>query len=263
VAVLFVTPAIKAHTLTTIFAATGFLALLSPYVLLTLPFLAERMLNDRELLWSTNFHYTSVIAPILVMAAADSVHRLARRFPGVLGTRRLGLRPPGTGRRSLRLPVGLVPVWLGWCVAVILVGMISLSPDYPVSGLWSGRVWVRDTRWHEVHDALAKIPAHECVEADNQIAPQLTGRDFVTRVGTEVEPDNPGRDLPGAPEQSHGLATWVILDLAMKETGWQGPPPIRAMVDKVAAGYQIVSWQWPIVLMHKDQPIAPVCRGTY
>jgi uncharacterized membrane protein len=243
---LMFSPMVKAQTLLAIFMPTAFATLFSPYVLLALPFLAERMLNDRPLLWQTNFHYTSVIAPILMMGAVDTVTRLTRRFPVALGPRRLRL--PGGARRGrwTHLPVSLTVAWLVWCVAAVCIGLAVKSPNYPVSGLWSGRVWVRDARWHAVHDTLPMIPSGQCVEADNQIAPQLTTRDYVTRV-----------------TMSKGLATWVILDMNQKETGWQSPAPSVALDLSQKNGFQIVSWKWPVVLLHKDRTIAPICRGLY
>jgi uncharacterized membrane protein len=240
VAVLAVTPAVKFHTLVAIFSPTALLSLMSPYVLLTLPFLAERMLNDRELLWETNFHYTSVIAPILWMAAADAVHRIVRRFPRAFGPRSLRL-----GDR--RVTVSMVTLWVVFCVVLPAWSMWTRSALYPVAGgLLSGRLWERDLRWRSVDETLPSIPPGECVEADNQIAPQLTRRDYVTRVLL-----------------SHDLATWVVIDMYQKETGWQGPPPAIALRQVQARGYEIVSWRGPIVLLHKDRPVDPICRGRY
>jgi hypothetical protein len=265
VAWLMVTPAIKARTLTSIFLPTGFLALGSPYTLLTFPFLAERMLNDRPLLWQTNFHYTSVIAPILVMGAADTVARLTARFPGVFRARPVlvtwparlarparSIRParrtrtgaPGVVGRPVR--VGLVPVWVTWCVGAVVVGMATGSSLYPITGLWNGRVWQRNARWHAVNQTLPLIPSGQCVEADNQIAPQLTPRDYVTRV-----------------TMSGPLATWAVLDMQMKETGWQGPTPAVALPLLEARGFQVVSWKWPIILLHRDVPVQQICHRLY
>jgi len=240
VAYLMFSPPVKAQTLLATFLPTAFLTLLSPYALLTLPFLAERMLNDRQLLWQTNFHYTSVIAPILTMGAVDTVARLTARFPAAFGPRRLG-----------RLPVSLTAAWLVWCVGAVTIGLAVKSPNYPISGLWSGRVWVRDARWQAVHETLPMIPAGECVEADNQIAPQLTRRDHVTRI---LKPE--ATPVPDP-------ATWVIIDLNQKETGWEGPLPALALAQKRQDGYQVFSWKGPIVLLHKDQPVAPICRRSY
>lgn len=238
VALLMVTPAVKFHTLVAIFTPTAFLTLASPYLVMTAPFIAQRMLNDRDLLWQTGFHYTSVIAPILFMGAADAVDRLVRRFPQVFGPRRLPY--PGRGP----VVAGLATVWVAWCV---LTPVWQRSSLYPVlGGFNSGRLWERDFRWHAVHETLPMIPPGECVEADNQLAPQLTRRDYVTRVLL-----------------SGGRATWVVIDLYQKETGWQGPPPAIALKQVQDAGYEIVSWKGPIVLLHKDQPVAPLCRGRF
>jgi hypothetical protein len=151
-----------------------------------------------------------------------------------------------TIRTWMAFPVSLASVWLIWCVVVVTHGLVTPDPNYPVNGLWNGAVWVRDAHWYAVHDTLPKIPAGQCVESDNQIAPQLTNRDYVTRV-----------------TQAQGLATWVVLDMTMKETGWQMPAPAVALTIEQQRGYRIVSWQWPIVLMHKDRSIVPLCRGLF
>jgi hypothetical protein len=84
------------------------------------------------------------------------------------------------------------------------------------------------------------------VEADNQIAPQLTRRNYVTRVTL-----------------SGGLATWIVLDLSQKDTGWQTPAPSEALRVSLSNGYKVVAARGVVVLLHKDRPIAPICRGLY
>ena len=156
------------------------------------------------------------------------------------------------------LPLGLAPALVAWSLGVVVFMLSVGGTDYPINGLWTGRVWGRNVRWHAVHDVLPRIPPGECVEADNQIAPQLTPRDYVTRVTS----------APTAPTKvagSLGLATWIVLDLSpsRKDTGWQGDPPAVALSAAEQRGYAI-SWQeGPIVLLHKDQPVAPLCRGLY
>jgi uncharacterized membrane protein len=244
VMVLMVTPSVKFHTLLAIFSPTALLALGSPYILLSLPFLAQRMLNDRELLWQTNFHYTSIIAPVLVMAAADTVARLMGRFPGLLGPRLVHLPPRGRGGR--RLLVSLATVWVAWCLVNPAWNMWDRSALYPVAGGFaSGRVWERDLRWRAVDETLPMIPANECVEADNQIAPQLTRTNHVSRVTL-----------------SQGLATWAVIDMYQRETGWQTPPPAIALTELEEDGFEVVSWRGPIVLLHRDIAIDEVCRTT-
>jgi hypothetical protein len=143
------------------------------------------------------------------------------------------------------LPLGLVAAWVVWSVGCVTYGLVVDSPDYPMRGL-TGRVWHYDERWHDVHEILPMIPAGECVESDNQIAPQLTPRDYVTRV-----------------TYSHGLATWIVIDVSQRVTGWQAPEPADALAISEVHGYRPVAWRGVVVLLHKDQPVAPICRGLY
>jgi hypothetical protein len=259
VLVLFVTPQMKANTLLAMVRPTAFLALGSRYLVLGVPFVAERMLNSRPQLWDTGFHYTSVIAPILVLSAVDTMHRLvlllrrrdARLLPA--GRRPAGLDgpagrlldrvlPAGSADRLGRAGAGLVTVWLAWCLGVVGQGLATRSIDYPVNRLWSGTLWGVDDRIRAIRATLPLIPAHECVEVDNQISPHLTPRDYVTQV-----------------TQSQGLATWVLIDVSQKETGWLTPKPVDAMIVTVRAGYRVVSVKGPIVLLHRDQSVDPRC----
>ena len=136
-------------------------------------------------------------------------------------------------------------MFVAWSVGVVTVQMALRAPDYPVSGL-AGRVWLRNDRWHDLHDVLPLVPPGECVEAANQLAPQLTRRDYVTRVTF-----------------SGGLATWIILDMSQKDTGWQSPTPQEALRVSISNGYRVVVRKGSAVLLHKDQPVAPICRGLF
>jgi uncharacterized membrane protein len=277
VVVLFVTPQMKAHTLLAMVEPTAFASLGSRYVLLAVPFVAERMLNSRPQLWETGFHYTSVIAPILVMAAVDTLGRLIPALSGLLarrggptlirrapvgralvgralvgralvGRERIGRAPVGRAPVG-RAPVGrerigraLVACWLVWCLAFIGYGLATRSVDYPVNRLWSGTLWGTAGRVQDIRSTLPLIPPRQCVEVDNQISPHLTNRDYVTQV-----------------TQSGGLATWVLIDVSQTQTGWLTPAPVDAMVRTVAAGYRVVSVRGPIVLLHRDGPVDPRC----
>jgi hypothetical protein len=198
---------------------------------LALPFIAQRMLNSRELLWSTNFHYSSVLAPILFPAAVDTVaglRRLARRRGWSAG-------PPAGA---------LAPGWLAGCSAVLVLGLLLQAGDYPLSRLAGGELWRRDLRVEAMSRVLAKIPTGVCVEADNTAAPQLTGRDYVTRVG-----------------RSEGLATWMVLDFSRSDTGWEGTSPQAAYDQALGQGFVPVVQDDVVVLLRRDAPVDPVCRG--
>ena len=227
---LFVTPAVKAHTLLALVLPTALLAVFSPYVILTLPFLAERMLNSRPQLWETGYHYSSVLAPTLAMAATDTAAKLSAL---------LRRRRPAWRWRRLR-PVDL---WLAWMVVYLVVALVRHWPDYPMVRLQNLAFWNSTYRDAAIERVLPKIPDDQCVEAANQLGPHLTARDYVTQ-----------------PTQSGGRATWVVLDMSQVDSGWQTPPPNAALAQTLKAGYTIVDIDYPIVLLHRDGPVLPICR---
>jgi hypothetical protein len=232
---LMVSPWQKAHTLLLLGLPTLYLCVLSPYVLLTAPFIAQRMLNSRELLWSTNFHYSSVLAPILVMAAVDSLDRVL-----VVARRRWA------GPRSERVRSLVRDGWIVCAVAVVVVGMAVQAGDYPVSRIWTGRFWAQDSRVTAIEATLPLIPRNVCIESDNTIAPHLTGIDYVTRVA-----------------RSNGLATWMVLDFSRGDTGWEGTTPATAYDRALAGGFTVVSQKGVIVLLTRPgAAVAPVCTVT-
>lgn len=240
---LMVTPWEKAHTLLMLGMPTLYLCVASPYVLLTLPFLAQRMLNSRELLWSTNFHYSSVLAPILVASGVDCAHRLfglAERGWAARRARREAIGARVRGPRRLRLVEG----WIAGCVAVVAVGMYVQAGDYPVSRIWTGRFWAADSRVQAFRETLPLIPDGVCIEAENTFAPQLTGRTYVTRIN-----------------RSDGLATWMVLDFSREDTGWEGPTPAAAYDQALARGFVVVAQKGVVVLLNRPgAAVDPVCR---
>lgn len=232
VLVMMVTPWKKAHTLLMLGMPVLYACLGSRYVLLTLPLLAQRMLNERDLLWTTNFHYSSVLAPIMFLAAVDAVAGLARRLEG----------RPARWARVVR--ARLVGGWLAGCTAVLVVGMLVQAGDYPLGRLATQRFWARDLRVQAIDEVLPLIPDGVCVEADNTMAPQLTGRDYVTRVG-----------------RSNNLATWMVLDFSRPDTGWQGVPPAQAYAEALRRGFTAYEQRNVIVLLRRQGAMVdPVCR---
>ena len=72
-----VDPRQKLQTLFATFGPFALLAFLSPLVVLTIPIFLERFLASNSLMWGQQFHYTATLSPIIAMASADSLHRLA------------------------------------------------------------------------------------------------------------------------------------------------------------------------------------------
>ena len=227
---IMVTPSIKAHTLLQLVAPTALVGVASPYILLTLPFVAERMLNSRSQLWGTGYHYSSVLAPTVALAAVDTVDKI---------TRWLRRRRPGWRWRGL-LPVDL---WIAWCVGFLVLGHVLHWPDFPIRRMTSYWFWHPNARIAAIERVLPHIPSNQCVEAANQLGPHLTARDYITQ-----------------PTQSRGLATWVVLDMSQLDTGWQTPRPNAALGISLRRGYRIVDIDYPIVVLHSDGPVRPICR---
>jgi len=232
VLVLLVTPFRKTQTLLALGSSTLFTALGSRWILLTAPFLAQRFLNSRELLWNTNFHYSAVLAPILFAAGVETVNgwrrRLAKRPEGVLGGRLT------SGR--------LVRGWLIGCVALWTANMLLVAGDYPLSRLAMRAFWTADSRAESITRMLPLIPRGVCVEADNAVVPQLTTKDYVTRIN-----------------RSDDMATWMILDFSRSDTGWESPTPKAAYAQALERGFVPVGQDGVIVVLHRDAPVDPVC----
>ncbi len=236
---LMVTPWVKAHTLLLLGLPTLYLGLGSPYLLLALPFVAQRMLNSRALLWTTNFHYSSVLAPILIMAAADTLRRVLDRT--LLRRPAASASAATTASRSRRAR-WVSDAWIAWCLVVVAVGMAVQAGDYPVSRIWTQAFWVPDYRARAISEVLPLVPPDICIEAENTIAPQLTRTDYVTRVG-----------------RSDDLATWMVLDLSRQDTGWEGLPPSVALRLALDRGFTVVVQREVIVLLQRPGPVAPLC----
>ncbi|UFU05576.1 DUF2079 domain-containing protein [Ruania halotolerans] len=66
---------------------TAFLAVRSPIALLTLPTFAWRLTSDVPFHWSTDWHYSAVLMPVVFLAAIDAVLVLRlRRYAAWIGT---------------------------------------------------------------------------------------------------------------------------------------------------------------------------------
>lgn len=236
VARLFVTPGVKLHTLYLLFMPTLFAALASPYVLLALPILAERMLNSRDYLWTTEFHYSAVTAPIIAMAAVDTVARLVK-----------AIRWPPARWKPVRWPRVLTPrlanLWVAWLIGVVVLGTAMDVATYPLNRMLTGAAFARPDRVRQIEAVLAHLPRGVCIEVDDRIAPHLTSRWFVT-----------------LPTHSEGLATWMVLDMSQANTGWNGPAPEMVRAGALAQGFREVLRDGPILLLSRDGVVDPRCR---
>lgn len=143
------------------FGVTGFLALRSPLALVTLPTFAWRLTSDVEFHWSTQWHYSAVLMPIVFLATVDTLVRTPR-------TRRLG---PWVGGLALVVALALTTQFSLWRLT---------EPDY----------WQPGPRVAGAQAALAVIPDDVTVVSDITLMAYLAPRTEVYWIGN----DNPVPD---------------------------------------------------------------------
>ena len=169
-----VEPGEKVRTVLSMLAPFLGLILCSPLLVLAVPLVAERMLSSNENLWTTEFHYTLTIAPILAMGAADGLRNVVSHL-------RLGRAAPVVA------------------TSLMLVAAIAVAGRFPVvEGLVEGaytdpgddprRVRMSDAGPEVLaaREAVAVPPAHRgSVAASNELVPHLSARSeiFLLRPG--------------------------------------------------------------------------------
>jgi uncharacterized membrane protein len=155
--VLLVSPAQKVRLILLWLGPFAFLPLASPYGLLLLPIAATRLLSATELHWFADFHYSAPLAPILAMAAADGLARLATMIPRQTARRRTVA-----------------------ALAVLVLALCALLPSkLPFWRLLSPRWYVLTASDRTGAEALRVIPAGASVAAQDAIVPHLSQRERI------------------------------------------------------------------------------------
>ena len=143
----------KATTWLGLLVPLAFFPLRSPYTLIALPIMVERMLSGRVFVWWSTFHYDAPVWILMALAAVDGFSRLPRSW-----------------RRHLRGLRGPSAVLAGYLVIANIIGTVDRWLPYLPDGV------ARDA-------AVAVIPANTCVVADNHAAIYLTHTNRVTVPG--------------------------------------------------------------------------------
>ncbi|WP_203924382.1 DUF2079 domain-containing protein [Rugosimonospora africana] len=190
----FVQPEIKVRTLLWLLGMAALAPLASPYLVLALALLAERMLADQTSWWGLDFHYNAFLVIPLLAAGIDGVARIQRWCAGRAGVGRSGVGQSGVGRAGagsrggrearaegtgsrIRAFVarrgGLV-----WACAVLAVALAAV-PSFAFDRLLHGPAWQRDSAQRAAASAVAQVPPGVTVEAADTLGPQLSGRDTV------------------------------------------------------------------------------------
>jgi uncharacterized membrane protein len=149
----------KAALVLLVFGVTGFLALRSPLALITLPTFAWRLTSDVPFHWSTDWHYSAVLMPVVFLAVVDTLVtvRGARRFAA----------PIGIGALVLTL---VVTVW------------------FPLWRLTEPETWAPSYQDAAARQVLALIPDDAVVDTDITMMAYLAPRTDVYWVGNEGNP---------------------------------------------------------------------------
>ena len=152
------------HTLLWILLPTsGLLALRSPLILAALPTLGWRFISHDDHYWGTDWHYSAVLMPIVVLALVDAADRSR-------GSRMPWLRSYASG-----------------APAAVAGAALALTLTLPLASLSHGDAYKVDARTKAIEQLLDRIPDGASVEANVGPISRLVSRTTVYWVG-----DTPG-----------------------------------------------------------------------
>lgn len=186
---LLFTPAHKTLVWIGSFLGWGFLPLLSPIAIITLPSFLERFWSSSPTLWSFQYQYSMLPAPILAFAAIDTTVRIKSWLRG--------------------RPVSLAPIVLA--AGALLAGTVfTFGPIRPLDEL---STYISDSRAAQIESCLSSIPGNASVDASNSLVPHLSHR-YDIYVITErhdadyiaIDPSTYGDFSPGEETQLRDIA---------------------------------------------------------
>jgi uncharacterized membrane protein len=227
VANTLVTPEVKVHTVVCLLAVAAFAALLSPYLLLVAPLLAERMLSDAPNWWGLDFHYNAFLVMALLCGGVDAVARLRR-----LVARH---RPPAVLRVAGER-FGVV-----WAAAVLVIAVCSVH-DFAFDPLLHSSTWHRDADERAAAAAVAHVPSGVAVATANNLGPQLTERTTVLLW-----------------DQLPRWTPWVVADVSRPVFPFCSVAQQQSLVGYLLGhGYQQVFSDAGYVVLHHPGPLPPL-----
>lgn len=194
--------------------ASGLLALRSPLLLVAAPTLGWRFLSGDDHYWSTDWHYSAVLMPVVFLALVDAVDTV----------RRSGGDRPRLRSYALQMPT-----------AVLAAALALSATAMPTAKLVEARTYEKPARVTAIERLLDRIPDGAIVEADTTPLTRLTSRCRVLWIGGSqgVVPD------------------WITLDNGSK---WAGEDPTGyARQLHPDERYTLVGEADGIVLMQREQ----------
>ncbi len=154
-------PIVKLLTLAKTFGVFLGLPLLSPLLLLAAPLVLERFLSSNENYWQFHFHYGATLTPILVMAVADSLHRLSKL------------------KLFKKINMPLVSKLASSTVAIIAVVLFAVSP---MNFIFIPSNYSLSAHTQSGYEILGTLPEDASICTTNHIAPHL-GKHDLTLIG--------------------------------------------------------------------------------
>lgn len=160
---------------------SGLLALRSGLLVVALPTLGWRLASHEEHYWGTDWHYSAVLMPVVLLALVDALDR-TRHSP----------------RQWLRAYAGQLP-------AAVAAAALALTTALPLAGLTESATYRKPAQVSAVERLLDRIPDQASVEASVGPISRLTHRCRVFWVGATrgIVPDYLALQEPAdrAPEQ--------------------------------------------------------------
>ncbi len=147
------------------FGFFGFLPLLTPGALMTVPFFAERLLSDNANRAELVFHYGAPVSAILVFSTMMTLHSLLKRYP-------------------LKAPV----------LATALIAGLILSYTFfipPLSNMVTLKAEAKSQHTKVLTSALKRIPTKSTVIAQDSIAAHLPRQEKIIQLNPA--PDDLGK----------------------------------------------------------------------
>jgi len=182
---LLVTPAQKVRLLEWLFLPLGLASLGSSIVLLAVSPIAELVASANDNQWQLVSHYTAVLAPILTLAAVDTVAKLLR----LVGARRvIAAGRPRAARRVTAI------LGAGYAAGVLMIALWACA-RMPFDQLSQHWWWHTDQVDVAARAAVAQVPNGATVEASDHLVPHLVDRAKVMLL--DATPHN---------------APWVVID---------------------------------------------------
>ncbi|MCD7441615.1 DUF2079 domain-containing protein [Streptomyces lincolnensis] len=175
---------------------SGLFALRSPLLLVALPTLGWRFLSGDPHYWGTDWHYSAVLMPVVVLALADAL---------------------STARHS---PSARVRSYASHLPAAVVAAALALTTSLPLSALTEADLYRKPAEVRAVERLLDRIPDGASVEANIGPISRLTSRCRVFWIGDTrgiapdfIAIDNSTKwvdDVAEYARQLHPRATYVV-----------------------------------------------------